>query len=92
MASSFAQVMADAKALSFEERERLIAGLLEDDETPLSDEWAAELERRSQEVANGAKTYPAEEVFAELHRELEERRSSSSSTRLSQTGENHLSS
>ena len=62
--------MADAKALSFEEREQLIAGLLEDDDTPLSDEWAAELERRSQEVANGAKTYPLEEVLAEIRAEL----------------------
>ncbi len=62
--------MADAKALPFEEREQLIAGLLEDDEMPLSEDWAAEIERRSQEIDHGAKTYPVEEVLAEIRAEL----------------------
>lgn len=74
MASSLAQIMTDAKALSLEEREQLIAGLLEDDETPLSDEWAVEIERRIQEVNNGAKTYPLEEVLAEIRTELRQRK------------------
>ncbi len=71
--------MADAKALPFEEREQLIAGLLEDDETPLSDEWMAEIDRRIKEIEDGtAKTIPAEEFFAEMRRKLNETRSLSS--------------
>ena len=71
--------MADAKALPFEEREQLIAGLLEDDETPLSEEWMLEIKRRIQEIDDGTvKTISAEEFFAEMHRKFNEARPLSS--------------
>lgn len=70
MAKSLAEVTADAKALSFEEREQLISHLLEDDDAPLSDEWMAEIKRRIQEIDDGMETIPAEEAFAKLREEF----------------------
>ncbi len=76
MVHSFAQVTADALALALpvEEREQLVDRLLEsmdaDGEAPISEAWAAEIERRIQEIDDGVETFPAEEVFAELREEL----------------------
>ena len=67
MAATLEQVTTAALALSFEEREQLIAKLLEsDEEAPLSEAWQAEIKRRMEEIENGAPTYSLEEVMAEL--------------------------
>ena len=69
MAATLEQITADALALSFEEREQLIAKLLEhEEEAPLSEAWQVEIKRRMEEIDNGARTYSLEEVMEELKR------------------------
>ena len=75
MAASLAQVTADALALSREEREQLAESLWvsvasETDDAPLSKAWVEEIERRIAEIDNGAETFAAEDVIAELRREF----------------------
>ena len=70
MASSLAQITADAMALSLEEREQLIAHLMEKEDTPISDEWLTEIKRRIQEIDDGMDTIPAEDFFAEMRRKI----------------------
>ena len=73
MVHSLEQITADALALSLEERTQLVDRLLESidaEDAPLSEAWAAELKRRQQAVADGAETFAAEDVFAEIRREL----------------------
>ena len=75
MVSSLAQVKIDAAALSFEEREGLVAYLCELNDLPLSAEWVAEIERRIKEVDDGvADMIPAEEFFAKLRAELHQKK------------------
>ena len=74
MANSLERITIDALCLSFEEREQLIASLLEAQDAPLSNEWTAEIERRILEIDSGLETIPAEEFFAEMHRKLDETR------------------
>ena len=40
-----------------------------DEDFPLSEAWVTELKRRQQDVADGAETFDAEEVFREIRRE-----------------------
>ena len=74
MVQSLEQVTVAALALSAEERElladQLLASISPDEGVPLSDEWKAEIERRIQEIDDGAETFPAEEVFAKIRAEL----------------------
>ena len=73
---AFDEVLQKALALSAEERDKLAAALLRslepDDaevltEAEWNEAWAAELNRRAQEIDEGrAQLFPAEEVFAEL--------------------------
>lgn len=73
MAATLAQITSDALTLSFEEREQLASLLWEslpEDNVPLSDAWLIEIKRRIEEVDNGAPTFDADEVFAEIRQEL----------------------
>ena len=74
MAATLAQVTADALALPPEEREQLAASLRdslpEDDDAPLSEAWIAEIKRRIEAVENGAETFDADEVIAEIKQEI----------------------
>ena len=72
MAHSLEQITANALALSREERTQLVDRLLESidaEDAPLSEAWAAEPKRRKLAVADGAETFAAEDVFAEIRRE-----------------------
>ena len=73
MVVSIEQITADALALSFEDRTKLLSFLLEsvdtDDNASFDERWAAELKRRQQAVKDGAETFAAEDVFEELRRE-----------------------
>jgi len=76
MAAELNQIFHDAMALSDKERATLIGLLIESleaTEEPLADieaAWAAEAERRWQEIESGqVKTIPWEEVRANLLRE-----------------------
>ena len=78
MAVSLDQIAAEALTLPLKEREQL-ANLLYDsvnvaeDIAPLSDEWLAEIERRIQEIDDGAETFPVEEVLARIRAELRQK-------------------
>ena len=74
MAATLDQVVRDARSLSMEQREELIAELIRDldgepsgslDEIDAS--WKKEIERRIEEIDSGkVKCIPAEEVFERL--------------------------
>ena len=78
MALTYEEVKAMAEQLPAEDRLRLAELLLENNDAhsieDLSDEWIAEIERRSQEVHDGkAKLIDADVAFAELRRLREKR-------------------
>ncbi len=51
--------------------EKLLESLDHEDDLPASDAWIAEVRKRCQEIDDGVvRGIPAEEVFAELDREL----------------------
>ncbi len=72
-ASALERLTADVLALPVDQRETLAHQLLDSvehgDDTPLSPEWEAEIGRRIQEIDDGAETFAAEDVFAEMLRE-----------------------
>lgn len=72
MSTSFKDIEQQARQLSAEERAALAQSLLESLHEPMSDiesAWAQEIERRVAAYDRGeAKTYAAEEVFAEARR------------------------
>ena len=77
MAAALEQITADALALSPGERELLASLLWESlpgDDAPLSEAWLVEIKRRIEEVDNGAETFDADEVLAEIRQELAEGR------------------
>ena len=73
MATTLEQITADALALPPGEREQLASLLWESlpgDDAPLSEAWLIEIKRRIEEVDNGMETFDADEVLAEIRREL----------------------
>jgi len=74
MSSLIDELSRKARALPPEERIRLAEELLssvQDSDEEIEAAWAEEIERRLEEVENGAaKLIPAEEVFAEIRRLL----------------------
>lgn len=74
MSATVEQLIEEARSLSLEQRERLIAGLIRELDAPgaaSSDEiqraWDTEIARRISEIESGkVKGIPAEEVFAKL--------------------------
>lgn len=77
------ELLAEALRLSRRERARVAEELLsslEEADEDVAAAWAAELERRSREVAEGrVQTIPWESARAEILKELEQRRASRSS-------------
>ena len=74
------ELLAELRRLPREERarvaEELLAGLEEPEEV-VEEAWAEELDRRSQDIAEGrVKTIPWETVRAEILKDLEDRRAS----------------
>jgi putative addiction module component (TIGR02574 family) len=78
------ELLAEVLRLPRDERARVVEEVLSSLEEPADDvaaAWAAELERRSREVAEGrVQTVAWETVRAEILRELEQRRASRSSS------------
>ena len=77
MAATLEQITADALTLPPEEREQLASLLWESlpgDDAPLSEAWIIEIKRRIEEVDNGAQTFDADEVLAEIRQELAAKR------------------
>ena len=82
--STTEELLAEVLRLPRAERARVVEELLSSLEEPADDvaaAWAAELERRSREVAEGrVQTVAWETVRTEILRELEQRRASRSSS------------
>jgi putative addiction module component (TIGR02574 family) len=78
------ELLAEVLRLPRDERARVVEEVLsslEEPEDEVAAAWAAELERRSREVAEGrVQTVAWETVRAEILRELEQRRASRSSS------------
>lgn len=78
------ELLAEVLRLPRDERARVVEEVLsslEEAEDDVAAAWAAELERRSREVAEGrVQTVAWETVRAEILRELEQRRASRSSS------------
>lgn len=72
MSSSLEKITEQARALTAEERVKLVEALLESLRSPLSDVdavWSEEIDRRVAEFDRGEiATYPAEDVFADARR------------------------
>ena len=81
---SIEKLLAEALRLSRAERARVVEELLSSFEEPTDEvaaAWAAELERRSREVAEGrVETVAWETVRTEILKELEQRRAGRSSS------------
>ena len=82
--STTEKLLAEVLRLSRAERARVVEEVLSSLEEPADDvaaAWAAELERRSREVAEGrVQTVAWETVRTEILRELDQRRASRSSS------------
>lgn len=72
MSATLKQIEDQARALTSEERARLVESLLESLHSPMAEietAWADEIERRVAAFDRGEiPAYPAEDVFAEAHR------------------------
>ncbi|WP_129776195.1 addiction module protein [Peristeroidobacter soli] len=72
MPTSLKQILEQARALSTEDRAKLVNSLLESPDSPQSDiekAWAEEIEQRLAAFDRGEiSAYPAEDVFADARR------------------------
>ena len=77
MSETAQSILAASQSLSYDEREKLIDRLLEDESPPdnyagmTEDEFQAEMRRRCDEAKNGVPGIPWAEVEAEILRELD---------------------